>query len=450
MIIKYSSIRYKSVEAFVRDKLKPIVDAQIQQLQLISGDICNIPSDANLQAVIGRLEEIKATNYGVLSVRDLRILSFHIVALPAPLRDYFLDKYLVKNWKPQILNGLMHSLLLCWNSLFAERIRKLLQSHENEMSSLQVSAFRYMKFPSGCNMLADYLYNHRISIIDSPPLVLLQDNMFHYSFFEDVMIAYFNKRTVDMGVLMLLEEALERHNVERFNKILIPIIVLKAYNNKVSEEIRKELIAVAIQLIGNPNDLTYWQDDTLNEEQRRNLLQARHILRTWMIARLIDKVFTKAASTSYPDRARFWKKYAEHLLTQNDDSRPFLKVLSTSTLSTILVGEERRFYRRLYQGSDNTALLMRFGDYTLVELLEGGCMYVYKNMHNQDYRNYYNYVWSTSVSQVEDLKDPTVKVFLQSDIYNHLNTLPDNGRIAHRGNWEEYFKRFLLLRGIIV
>jgi len=451
--LTYHPILYRKVDVFVRDRLQPIVDKQIRMLQLISDGLGEVPKCNNLLDIIHKLEEIYKNQKGNLTTFEVQSLCFHIDDLDEDLMNFFLETYLKVNWKPYALRGLMFSLLHCWGTPFESKLREIIEEHKNDLSALQKEAYKFMDSSIANINIALYIYNHNQSILDAPRLVLLNDETFTYTYFESPILAYFEKRKIKQDIVLLVEQVLQKHNVARFDKLLLAQVIIKA-NEQIDlhEDTKHELIRLGTSRIGDPHDVSYWQDDTLNDKQKSDLLRARQILRTWLIIRIIDNVFTKASSTSYPDRAVFWHKYAEQLLTQNDETRPFLRVISTSSLTNVLDIDERRlFFKRIYQGSDNTALLMRFGEYTLVELLEGGCMYIYKNNHLPSaYRNQYDYVWSNFIHEIDDLKDQNVRVFRKDDIMYRLNTLPENGRIAHMGDWQKYFKHFLLLRKIII
>ena len=453
MSLSYRPIKYKSVEVFVRDELKPIVDMEVRKLQMIGANLTDIPSIKNLDEIIAKLASIQSSGDGYLTSYELQTITFHLSKLSDQLRDYFLSKYLPHNWKPIAIRGLMHSLLQFWYEPFVETARNILIAHRKEMQPLQKDAFEYMDTPSSGAKLSTYIYNHREYIWNAPQYVLLQGEMFHYPYFEDVILDYFQKRQVLMETIALAEDTLKKHNVARFDKILLPQLIIKANTVKyLDEDVKKELIRVATNRIGEPNDVSKWQDDTLNDEQKGKLLKARQILRTWQIIRVIDRVFNHGAVTAYPERAEFWRKYAKYLLSLNDDTQPYLRVLSTYGLTNVLNIDERKlFYKRLIVGPENTAVLMRFGDYTFVELLDGGCMYIYRNHPERPiYQNMYAYVWSDRVHEIDDVKDQRVKLFVKDDVLYRLNSLPDDGRIAHRGDWQHYFRHLLVTKKIIV
>lgn len=453
MILHYHPISYGSVESFVQKNLKPIVDAQVKQLQLLSDGLSNVPSVKNLDDIIRKLAKIKESGVGKLSAYELQTLTFHLMSIQEEdLRNYFIRDYLTENWKPIALRGLMHSILLYWNMPIVTDVRSIVYHYKADMSELQKEAFVFMSSSSADADLATHLYKNGDSILNAPQYVLLNDEMYHYPYFEGVIYAYFQKLWITTKIIALADEVLTKHNVNRFNRILLPLIIIAAHKQiGFGEADRQSLIRISTQHIGDPNDVAKWQDDTLNNDQKSSLLKARQILRTWQIIRVIDNVFTHGAATSYPERAEFWRKYAAYLLKLNDDTQPFLQVLSTYNLASVMSFSERRlFHRQLYQGKDNTAVLMRFGEYTIAEFLDGGCMYMYKNHPEKPiYTNQYAYVWTNRVHEIDDLKDATTTLITKDDIMSRYS-IPDDIRIAHRGEWQRYFKHLLTMKKIIV
>ena len=452
MLLKYHTIKYPNVGTLVREELKPFVDAEIRKLQMLNADITNIPICRNLDEIIAKLGVIQSSGEGQLTSYEVQTLAFHLIDLSESLHTYFLSDYIPHNWKPIVIRGLMHSLLQFWDKPFAEQVRDVLNTHRRDMSQLQSGAFDYMESSTSGTKLGIYLFNHRLPIFGAPQFVLLQDEMFHYPYFEDVIAAYFKECKIDSERIKIADEVMGKHNVARFDRILLPLIIIKADKQSgFSENEKKELTQVTSKHIGDANDMLSWQDDTLNDQQKKELIKARQIIRTWQIVRVIDNVFNRGAKDSYPDRAKFWRKYAKYLLKLNDEAQPYLRVLSTYGLSDILNFNERKlYYRHLSRGQDNTAILMRFGEYTFVELLDGGCMYAYRNNHSQvSYMNPYSYVWSNSIHDINDLKDTNTCLITKDEIYNEVH-LPAMVKIAHRGEWQSYFRHFLKIQRIIV
>ena len=135
----------------------------------------------------------------------------------------------------------------------------------------------------------------------------------------------------------------------------------------------------------------------------------------------------------------------------NGDNAQFLRVYSNYSIHGITLEDWRQFCRKYSGGktSSKTAVLMRFGNWTIVEMLDGGCAYFYKK-GDPTTRNMYDRVWSHTMYESEDLvlRDGCHE-FLQDDIDCRLDSLPEGGRIAHRGNWKPYFKKFIFQRQIV-
>lgn len=230
---------------------------------------------------------------------------------------------------------------------------------------------------------------------------------------------------------------------------------------------------ISEERIGNIDDRIKWQDSTLKNEEKDNLITAHHILQRWQVDRIIDYVFTKSGSSSYPDRAAFWKKYSNTLLEMNSHNeemnshnvnlfvRIYIKLAPFQ--NTIIQGMRKQINElkqsigkqnwisisELNQGPANTALLMRFGDKLIVELLEGGCMYLYQQKSGKynSHENFWN-AWGTSINSIDDVKFNVPQIY-QGDV-NQLGfgSIPNELRIAHQGNWQATFQHLLTLKGI--
>jgi hypothetical protein len=100
---------------------------------------------------------------------------------------------------------------------------------------------------------------------------------------------------------------------------------------------------------------------------------------------------------------------------------------------------------RLDQQSE-TVVIMRFGDYSIVEYLSGGCMYVYKKMQDPT-KGAYGFVWSrTRVYYADTFQLTTVELYHKDIQYGA--TIPPSFKVAHRGGWGHVFKYLLTRLGI--
>lgn len=451
--LKYQPFVYpKSDDLF--DKLKPEVDAAIQRLQRMQYVVDMPVKPKNLETILAKFARIFNGEDLKLSVSEKQTISYHIVELKREEQTFFLTTYLNKEWSPLIVKGLIHSLLLGWYKEYAQLIRDVLMMHKSEFSNIEKSALGYMDSETAPKKLANYLQNHQIKLESATDFVLLNHHSFvyPYRYFEEVMLSYFSHQSIDEEYIKYAELATTTYKSHRFNRIIFPEIIIRTDLQKgTKEQIKQTLIDTCFHTIGDPNIITNWQDDTLTEQQRNNLLQARNILRKWILSKVIESVFTKIGGGIYSNRAAFWKKYVPTMLEMNEKRNTFFRILSTESLVGVLPQYVRNtYYKRLKYGSSNTALLMRFGKFTIVEFLDGGCMYVYHYDPRSNSKNTFGYVhiWSNLIDKIDDLKMPNIVEIYQSDVWGR-QPLPNTLKIAHRGEWKDTFTHLLRIKGII-
>lgn len=451
--LKYQPLVYPKSDVLF-DKLRSKVDAAIQRLQRMQYVVDMPVKPKNLETILAKFTRIFNGDDIKLSVSEKQTISYHIVKLKREEQTFFLTTYLNKEWSPLIIKGLIHSLLLGWYNEYAQLLRDVLLMHKSEFSNIEKSALGYMDSEFAPKKLANYLRNHQIKLESATDFVLLNHHLFvyPYRYFEEVMLSYFSHQSIDEEYIKYIELATTTYNSHRFNRIIFPEIIIRTDLQKgIKEQIKQTLIDTCFRMVGDPNIITNWQDDTLTEQQRNNLLQARNILRKWILSKAIESVFTKIGGGIYSDRAEFWTKYVP-MLEMDEKRNTFFRILSTGSLVGVLSQYVRNtYYKRLRHGSSNTALLMRFERFTVVEFLDGGCMYLYHYDPAQSdaidsYR--YAHIWSNQIDRIEELKMPNITELSKNDVFSR-HPLPNTLKIAHRGAWENTFTHLLRIKGII-
>lgn len=451
MALRYTPYKYPTVESLMH-KVQPIVDAEIQKLRLIDAMITAPKVCADLNVILAKLQEIMDGKEYKLTLFELQTISYHCADLSEELLTFFLCKYLFTDWNKFAIKGLMHSILLHWGTPLVNKIIPVLLEHIDDMSDVQLAAFDYFKTKESPIELGKILQKKNVEISQSPRYVLLQDAMFTYPYFQPVIRAYFGKTKITLSLIDKMLDTIVKHKRSQLAKLLLPDTVIRAKSAiGIGEDIKTKLIAACISTIGEPDDISKWGGDNLSEEDNVRLQQCRAIIRTWRISRVIELVFTTAGGGEYKDRAPFWKTFAGALIEMNGDNTQFLRVYTNNSIPGITPEDWKQFSRK-YSGwriSSKTAILMRFGDWTIVEMLDGGCAYFYKK-GDPTTQNMYDKVWSYTIYDSEDLvlRDGSHE-FLQEDIDYRLDSLPEGGRIAHRGKWKTYFKKFIFQRQII-
>lgn len=453
-ILYVPPVKIPDVQAFV-DSLRPSVEERIRQLRMLQEGIAPMPvAPDDLQTVLSKLSAIRMGTDIALTVYEKQCLCFHIAEdVCAPLRDFFLLRYIVAYWETECVNGLMHTLLYSWGSEIMKPIWHILNAHYSELSEWQCRAYRYMDNADAARKLGAYLLQNRVNVICATDYVLLERSMFSYRYFEDVLETYFLNRLLSSADLDMLGASMARHNDMLFSQIFLPSIII--YSDKQADfdaGCKQKLLSVSQKAIGNIDTQVLWQSSVLDDKQRGNLLTARNILRKWMVERVIRKVFRETSSGAYPDRADFWSRYARTLADMNKDSqRTFIRVLSRDADIRAKVPHSACIdVKYLPYGISNTALVMRFGDYAVVELLGGGTMYIYrKYAPSNTSADMYWRVFG-SVDSINDVLS-NVPVILRDQVSNTgIPQKPFSLKMAHRGFWQSSFETLLAQRGIFV
>lgn len=444
--IKYN--KYPSVSALI-DKIKPTIENNVKRLDLIQGAIV-VPIVCDLQQLYDKFEQIFKGSDILLTDYEKRNLSFHFYEMEEDLVKYYLDTYLISNWNKLCIKGLMHAIVLYYNDKkIVGKLRNLLSNQLDDFTPVELLAYEYLIDNKGPSLLAEQLRRNKILVEKAPTYLLLQKSMFSYPYFEEVMKEFFrvySKFTIDDD--FGLKVALQAYNKVRFNKILLPKIIIRISKDFVGDNTKAYFIKLCKHLIGEPNDHSLWQDHTLDNSEKSALTQARHIIRCWMFEKAIERVFEGAKGDYHAERSKFWKRYAKRLLEHNKDApiTSFFRVYTSELekLQYLKFLGWNNFYR-LYQQAE-TVVIMRFGIYTIVEFLSGGCMYVYKHSPSNS-ACAYNFVWyKTAVYNTDDFKYTNTEM-LHDDIY-HGNYTPDNFKVAHRGDWTLVYRHLLTKLGI--
>ena len=343
----------------------------------------------------------------------------------------------------------MHAIVLYYNDKkIVDKLRRVLSNQLDDFTPIELLAYEYLIEDNGPNLLAEQLRHNKMPVEKAPTYLLLQLSMFTYPYFEDVMKEYFgvySKFTIDND--FGLEVALSAYNKTRFNKILLPEIILRISKEFVGENTKAYFIKVCKLLIGDPNDYSLWQDHTLSNVEKGALMKARHIIRCWMFEKAIERVFDGAKGDYHAERSKFWKQYAKRLLEYNKDAQ-------INTFFRVYTSESEKFqylkflgwnnFYRLYRQSE-TVVIMRFGVYTIVEFLSGGCMYVYKEVPYEPTCSY-NLVWpKTTIYDADYFKRTNTKMF-HDDVFRGY--ILNDFKVEHRGDWMHVFRHLLTKLGI--
>lgn len=351
------------------------------------------------------LLEARSLGYGLTEKIDIDFL-------------YFLLKVEEKegNWTPSCLKGFLHSLLHHWyefSSGVHAAIRQLIVSHSHKDAKGFAVIASFID-DDGPAKLGAYLRKNNQSWQWAPPTVLMPTTRINYPYFSDTILTYFNDHP--QGKYDELLSALNLHNQLRTDKILLPQLILEA------EDFDKQLLDVSMKRIGDPFDESQWAPfDGANEEQKKNLRNARKVLLGWIMQEIIRLFFEVLCQDK--DRKKFWSNQAHKI----SNFKVYGSIFSRSQVLKYLPAQTvNRHFRTVGSNVDNCALAMYMGDYVVVEFTQTGALYAYK-VGSSYYREAFQSI--SSLSKIDDLKVTRMPMLYDLD---YLRFAPE-GRMTHQG-----------------
>lgn len=451
--IKYNN--YPSIGGLIK-QLNKTVEDNIKLLRVFQDEITPAPI-CKIEILLEKLKKNMSGEKVVFSLSEQSSLAYYFCEFEDVYRDYYLNEYLPKHWNKSLVKGLMHSILHYYDIKFVvDSIRNVLNKNLDGLSLLQKDAYQYFATDEGHMKLGEELRRRKVSVVNAPSYVLMQNTMFVYPYFQYVIKAFFgNRSVVNQDLKEELKAALSAYNNSKFNRILLPIIVVAASKNRViTKETKDNCISLCNEFIAPYNEYPRWMDDTLSDSEKSSLRDAHHVIKRWILERAIIYVFNGGADNDYLSaRSRFWKDYTGTLLQMNEgqDICKFFKVYSTNRdIRTNLNIKGIGAHSFLYQTTDETVVLMRFGDYSIVEFLSGGCMYIYKNVSANNTCKY-KAIWKDRIDYADSLKSFQCTELVHDDVKSlNIHHLPNEFKIAHRGDWQTVYTRLLRLIGITI
>jgi hypothetical protein len=213
----------------------------------------------------------------------------------------------------------------------------------------------------------------------------------------------------------------------RTDKILLPQLILEA------EGFDKQLLDVSMKRIGDPFDESQWAPfDGANEEQKKNLRNARKVLLGWIMQEIIRLFFEVLCKDN--DRKKYWEKHSHKIRNFMVFGSVFSKqqVLKHLPAQTV-----NRHFRTVDSSVDNCALAMYIGEYVIIEFTEVGALYAYI-VGSKKYQEAFKYVGS--LGKIDDLKLPGMPKLYDDDYYK---AFAKEGKMNHQGFWQQRMNYWL-------
>ena len=436
MIEKLKLKKYNS------DDLKKYVDEKIGELEKISLMDGFIVSRTRLDELKLLLRNIFSGDNSVkLSTQDLKILLYHSGELDNDIYNFFIQKYLDKNWTNDLWIALFNAIISQWDKPRHIFLQDLGSKKLNICSERFKSSFSFLQDKKGTFRLSEYLQKRQISLFQTPRMLFYGGKIATSDFFIELASVYFSIATENK--IAVLEEAVnEYNNPEKFTKVVLPKFIIDSHNKgnfKISDAGRTRLRSLAIKTIGNLNDIELWTlGNAVDSKLNMNLLEARRILLRWAFKKTIERFFLRDDRKSIDKkRVDFWIKKIDKIVETYDKNPQKSCFCIFSSNSNVIFDAPGLIHR--YWSDDNEAIVIRIGQYSIVEFLKVGAVYFYHQEHSMCNRVWYN----NTITRSGILKDTQVQQATQDDILYHIDILGKTIKIGHRGDWQPNFDRWL-------
>lgn len=435
------------ITASLKDKLKKlerIVDNINEKFKDIE---FNEPSKLDSDTVLKKFKEFydNKLDSSDFKIKELRILCFNI-NIPIKKNSSILNdgayyntfiRLIKDKWVDSFLVSLYVTSIKNWNEPLAQ---KLLIFVNDKIYKYEGNIRRYVRIKNnihyflntkGIDLLINESIKEKINLNQVHTKIELPQEFLNSPYFSNFINQYYIKlsknKLFTIDKLDEFEEFLDHHNNSVTNKILIPKMIMNHQNDdlKLFDRIRD----LAFDQIGDPASESKWAVDKkqMNEEDIQSLKEAREILNRWLIQKFINVFFEICIND--PDRKKYWLQYVDNINT--------FRVYGTSTTKQLLLRDDRikdfigTRFKMVIGNTNKSAFLMEINNYSLIEFGDSSnAFYAYKK--NSIYRKSID----ASVDKLEELKYPSL-------LSLHSNQLEENGKLHHRGDWQNHFNDFL-------
>lgn len=379
------------------------------------------------------------------TMRELRIVSYYLMKFQdeEDVFDYAL-KLLDSNWRNMYFNGLVFYLMNSWclikpdlrNKTSRLFIKKLQEYKDDNKRYLLLKNHANMFEDAGPQRLALLLINQSKDVREAPMVLGSKASALSQSYFSDVIVYYSSRHGLDEEDL---EGIFETHDVKRTKQLVFADLVQKAERNG-DPVLQTQLSKFINRTLGDVTLTSTWAPflGATNEEALK-LKQAMQQVNLWFTRRIIETFFEVCVQDK--DRKNFWLDYVHYV-------RGF-KIVGSTMTKRLLQNDprvsnmfQRHFIETNSTYSQTAALVLCIKDYVLIEFSDTGSVYAYKqnNSQVQFLRKGTKYMTSTN-----DLKDTSLDILVEND-YWYGTSYNDEGRLTHRGYWQDRLKKWLLIK----
>ncbi len=399
----------------------------------------------NQQSIEEVIEKIKREANGANEewvLKELRLVSFYLVRLRNEQKVFDHALWLLeKNWKDLFVNGLMFFLMNSWNICADNLLIGVSEILKRHLVNYSGSIKRYLTLKrqidllekAGPVRLATILSAKNIPLEDAPTLLGYKASSLSFPYFSDVIINYFKrKQEIDYDEM---ENIFSKHSLDRTKKLIYAYLVEKAEDSG-DGNFQGAVVRSARRILGDINVSTTWSPFTgATAEDIWQLNKAKDLIIAWGARKTVDAFFDVCVQD--PRRRKCWLEYVGSIMDYRivGSTSVRTKLQSNSEVAPLL---KSCFIETNSRVSATAALVLFIKDKVFVEFSDVGSLYIY-NSSNRIIRDIKRKRYLDSTA---DLKDTSIGMAI--DQYSSWSYLYyDEGRITHRGEWEERFRRWM-------
>lgn len=399
----------------------------------------------NQQSIEEVIEKIKREANGANEewvLKELRLVSFYLVRLRNEQKVFDHALWLLENnWKDLFVNGLMFFLMNSWNICADNLLIGVSEILKRHLVNYSGSIKRYLTLKrqidllekAGPVRLATILSAKNIPLEDAPTLLGYKASSLSFPYFSDVIINYFKrKQEIDYDEM---ENIFSKHSLDRTKKLIYAYLVEKAEDSG-DGNFQGAVVRSARRILGDINVSTTWSPFTgATAEDIWQLNKAKDLIIAWGARKTVDAFFDVCVQD--PRRRKCWLEYVGSIMDYRivGSTSVRTKLQSNSEVAPLL---KSCFIETNSRVSATAALVLFIKDKVFVEFSDVGSLYIY-NSSNRIIRDIKRKRYLDSTA---DLKDTSIGMAI--DQYSSWSYLYyDEGRITHRGEWEERFRRWM-------
>lgn len=389
----------------------------------------------NLDANVFSTREVRALIYGMCQFNDDDMY-------PA------MSKLLERTWKDRYFNSLLFFLLSSWDSVASHNLQPVIDIFQNKLKSYQGKRDKYLLLKqnsrflnlNGAELLGITLRKQDIGQKDSCSILIapsvyfgLAGNRIDLEYYSRVIAAYFDRDAIHK--LDLLKEVLKVHNYDATAKRIIPPMIIQS-NGSVDAESQDCIRAIAIGMIGNPENASLWTMVNGSAEEKSNLSEAREILNEWLKKKFLTIFFEKCVHE--PSRQKYWIDHIDMIDDLQIWTTPYtMSVLKSDNRISDMIDAKVKVLG-YEKNVDMSVLIMSIANYYFIEFSDVGCLYMLRK--GSPYGQIINSSRFLYFSEIKKMKVNLIQDFFLT------NT---EGKIDHRSGWETTLEKWMKYQRII-